>query len=72
METVVTALVDEFPTLRKKKTYIMLAACAIGYLLGFTCITKVCIKPVYAGNIFFSCPPCGIVFSEKSETISSH
>ena len=36
-----TAIVDEFPHIRKKKTYLMLAACFIGYLLGFTCITRV-------------------------------
>ncbi|XP_038045589.1 sodium- and chloride-dependent glycine transporter 1-like [Patiria miniata] len=40
METVVTAIVDEFPTLRKKKPLVMLVACAIGFLLGFTCITR--------------------------------
>jgi solute carrier family 6 amino acid transporter-like protein 5/7/9/14 len=40
METVVTAIVDEFPGLRKKKPLVMLIACAIGFLLGFTCITN--------------------------------
>ncbi|XP_072017386.1 sodium- and chloride-dependent neutral and basic amino acid transporter B(0+)-like [Amphiura filiformis] len=41
METVVTALVDEFPDqLRKRKTWVMLCACIIGYFLGFTCITE--------------------------------
>ncbi|XP_030831959.1 sodium- and chloride-dependent neutral and basic amino acid transporter B(0+)-like [Strongylocentrotus purpuratus] len=41
METVVTALVDEFPdTLRKKKTFVMLVGCCIMYLLGITCITE--------------------------------
>ncbi|XP_022099144.1 sodium- and chloride-dependent glycine transporter 1-like [Acanthaster planci] len=40
METVVTAIVDELPQLRKKKTFVMLAACGLGYLLGFTCITR--------------------------------
>ncbi|XP_071802428.1 sodium- and chloride-dependent glycine transporter 1-like [Asterias amurensis] len=40
METVVTAIVDEIPSLRKKKTYVMLTACSIGFLLGFTCVTN--------------------------------
>jgi len=40
METVVTAIVDEFPGLRKKKPLVMLAACIMGFLLGFTCITN--------------------------------
>lgn len=41
METVVTAIVDEFPeTLRKRKTLVMLIACIIMYFLGFTCITE--------------------------------
>ncbi|XP_054769988.2 sodium- and chloride-dependent neutral and basic amino acid transporter B(0+)-like [Lytechinus pictus] len=41
METVVTAIVDEFPgALRKKKTIVMLIACSIMYLLGLTCVTE--------------------------------
>ncbi|XP_071477252.1 sodium- and chloride-dependent neutral and basic amino acid transporter B(0+)-like [Diadema antillarum] len=41
METVVTAIVDEFPDqLRKKKSYVMLIACIVMYFLGFTCITE--------------------------------
>ena len=42
MENVVTAIVDEFPDqLRKHKTYVMLAASVIGYLLGLSCVTTV-------------------------------
>ncbi|XP_022099145.1 sodium- and chloride-dependent glycine transporter 1-like [Acanthaster planci] len=40
METVVTAIVDEVPSLRKKKPLVMLAACGVGFILGFTCITN--------------------------------
>jgi solute carrier family 6 amino acid transporter-like protein 5/7/9/14 len=40
METVVTAIVDEIPSFRKKKPLVMLAACGAGFLLGFTCITN--------------------------------
>ena len=42
MENVVTAIVDEFPDqLRKHKTYVMLVASILGYLLGLTCVTTV-------------------------------
>ena len=41
METVVTAIVDELPVLRKKKPLVMLIACAMGFILGFTCVTNV-------------------------------
>ncbi|XP_071479957.1 sodium- and chloride-dependent neutral and basic amino acid transporter B(0+)-like [Diadema antillarum] len=39
MENLVTALVDEFPQLRKRKPFVLLGACAIMYFLGFSCIT---------------------------------
>eukprot|EP00057_Strongylocentrotus_purpuratus_P009660 XP_011664134.1 PREDICTED: sodium- and chloride-dependent neutral and basic amino acid transporter B(0+) isoform X4 [Strongylocentrotus purpuratus] len=39
MENVVTAIVDEIPKLRKKKTYVLMAACGIMYIMGFSCIT---------------------------------
>ncbi|XP_072017753.1 sodium- and chloride-dependent neutral and basic amino acid transporter B(0+)-like [Amphiura filiformis] len=40
IETVVTAIIDEFPQLRKKKTYVLGVVCCVGYLLGFTCVTR--------------------------------
>ncbi|XP_054769817.2 sodium- and chloride-dependent neutral and basic amino acid transporter B(0+)-like [Lytechinus pictus] len=39
MENLVTAIVDEFPRLRKKKTYVLMTACGIMYIMGFSCIT---------------------------------
>ncbi|XP_038046150.1 sodium- and chloride-dependent glycine transporter 2-like isoform X2 [Patiria miniata] len=40
MENLVTAIVDEIPSMRKRKSLVMLVACSMGFLLGFTCITN--------------------------------
>ncbi|XP_072173164.1 sodium- and chloride-dependent glycine transporter 1-like [Diadema setosum] len=40
VETVVTAIMDEFPSLRKRKPIVVLAYCLIGFLLGFSCVTQ--------------------------------
>nr|XP_054769908.1 sodium- and chloride-dependent neutral and basic amino acid transporter B(0+)-like [Lytechinus pictus] len=40
MENLVTMICDEFPqTLRKRKNKVMLVACVLMFVLGFTCIT---------------------------------
>ena len=42
IESVVSAIVDDYPkTLRKHKTLVTFAACVVGYLLGLICVTNV-------------------------------
>lgn len=42
IETVVTAIVDEFPDkLRNRKPLVLAVVCIVGYLLGLICVTEV-------------------------------
>lgn len=40
IETVTTAIIDEFPSLRKKKHLVVFAYCFMGFIFGLSCVTQ--------------------------------
>lgn len=40
VETVVTSIVDHFPSLRKRKIYVLAGVCTVSFLLGLNCVTQ--------------------------------